>query len=163
METETIEKKIEGLKKFEYKIQGLGGWLVVVQIIIYLNLVLIPIGLLALMTDTMQEQFEYIKLAFPEYMWFIWFGTGVSIIMLVVLIWALICMYRKKKIFPKLMIAIFIAIFAVDLLEPIAIIALIDATGDLEIWKDTIRSGFYCAIFIPYFLKSKRVKNTFVI
>ncbi|TVX93598.1 DUF2569 domain-containing protein [Paenibacillus agilis] len=162
METETIEKKIEGLKKFEYKIQGLGGWLVVVQIMIYLNLVLIPIGLLALMSDTMQEQMEYIKLAFPEYMWLIWFGTVFSIIMIVVLIWALICMYRKKKIFPKLMIAINIATFVVDFLEPIAIISLMNTNGDFEIWKDTIRSGIYCAIIIPYFLKSTRVKNTFV-
>ncbi len=72
--------------------------------------------------------------------------------------------FRKSGRFPKAMIAYLFMVFvlvALDYFLAQAIPAVADQ-NDAETRGAFIRSGVSCAIWMPYFLVSKRVKATFV-
>ncbi len=77
----------------------------------------------------------------------------------------LVLMFRKSSVFPVMMIVLYAinalllvatsAIFAADLIE-------LTAAEKAITYRDTLRSVLQAAVWIPYFVVSKRVKNTFV-
>lgn len=71
---------------------------------------------------------------------------------------ALVLLYKEKKIFPKVMIGIYIVSFILTFIE--FIVSYLLAIPDVG--SGFFRSIIGLAIWVPYFLISKRVKNTFV-
>jgi len=72
-------------------------------------------------------------------------------------------LFRRSRRFPKAMIIYFFTVFvlvAADyfLAQTIPVVA---AQDDPESRIAFMRAGIVCAIWVPYFLKSKRVKGTF--
>lgn len=75
----------------------------------------------------------------------------------------LVMLFTKHHLFPKWMIIFYISnlafvgidFFAGDLIPVVA------AATDMESVKELIRSVIGVAIWVPYFIKSRRVRNTF--
>lgn len=151
-------------------VSGLGGWLILIQI-----------GLIMSLADLLLQMPGYYASVFDSESWHaltsksselyhpLW---GITIVIETLyntfltgfLIWILFMFYRKKSIVPRLMITLYsvsLIFFIIDTVlvyqNPIA--AQIDDGG---LFKDLFRSAVPFAIWVPYFLKSKRVKNTFV-
>lgn len=76
----------------------------------------------------------------------------------------LFLLFRKSRLFPKSMIVYLLTVFALIALDYAASRAIpaVAAQDDPESRRVFVRAGISCAIWIPYLLKSKRVRVTFV-
>jgi hypothetical protein len=148
---------------------GLGGWLILPM----LGLIFLPFKLGAMLATTFwpifsEGSWEVLTTPGGEAYHALWapllifeiIGNSTFLIAAIVL---LVFFFQKYHRFPKLMILFlslnlaFVGIdfFAVDLIPTAA------AEPDPESTKELIRVFVGAAIWIPYFLKSVRVKNTF--
>ena len=149
--------------------EGLGGWLILVGI----GLVFGSIGLLAhlnvykeIFSDgtwealTLQSSDAYTPL----------FGILMSLELIgnCVFLIAYICLtfffFKKKRNFPKFYIIIILANLAFVLVDILftKVVFPAEQMFDSETSRDVIGQIVSCAIWIPYMLKSVRVRNTFV-
>lgn len=151
---------------------GLGGWLVLVQIGIYLTILLNILSLnndiLPAFSSDIWETLTSKDSIVYDPMWapLLIFELVVNTLFVLLGIFCLYIMYRKKSIFPKLMIILYSASLAVAILDyillnQISIIDEYDISGQDDVTV-IIRSAITCAIWIPYFRKSERVQNTFI-
>ena len=145
---------------------GIGGWL----LLPLLGLALSPLRVMADSVTTFGPLFENDMAG-----WNNLFAGGPAVAALVVfevlanlaLIiypWVVLTYFlRKKRVVPRLMIVWFIAIPAIFLIDATA---LHFAAPDVSDWgsstRDIVRGVVAAAIWIPYFLLSVRVRNTFV-
>ncbi len=167
METE-LQQRQENVRPLG--VSGLGGWLVLTQIGLYITLLILifqifNVNLPALAPDvwgilTSTDSPVYHPLWGP----IIIFELVYNVLFFVFCIFILVMFYSKKAMLPRLMIifygmSLFIAILDVVLVYQIPFTREFE---DGSSYKDIIRGIFTCAIWIPYFLKSERVKNTFI-
>jgi hypothetical protein len=148
---------------------GLGGWLVIPM----LGLIILPLKLGFILVTVhvpifTEGYWEVLTTPGEEAYHALWgplliFETVGNAIFLAAAIILLVLFFQKHHQFPKWMIIFlaanlaFIAIdfFVADLIPVIA------ENPDPESLKELVRSAVGAAIWIPYFLKSTRVKNTF--
>lgn len=152
-------------------VSGLGGWLIVIQISLYLTLIASSISVFGHLILIIVEQsgqqliIQDPLLSEPAWKPVIWFERIYSPVMLVFTIFVLVQFYRKKAAVPKLMIAFYLlnALIAIILfvLTQQAMVTL-ELTSDRPLITRSVREILTCLIFIPYLLKSERVKNTFI-
>lgn len=153
-------------------ISGLGGWLILIQISLIASLLLLVVDLSqvsVIMSPADQGMFSeadldlYHRVMNP----LLWYGVISNVFLLIIVIVNLVLLYMKKRQFPRMMIMLYLA----NVLAAIGTWIMIGQTeipGALNAFDTaparnlTIRSILTCCIFIPYFLKSVRVKNTFV-
>lgn len=166
METNLEEIKVEQKPLGAY---GLGGWLILVQIglyttffigIFYLFYSIIPIfsqGTWSMLTSI--DSVVYHKLWGPV----ILFETVYNIFMLIFIVFILINFYSKKSVLPRLMIIFYSVGLLFGIVDYILLqfIPLAKELNDASSIRDIIKTAVTCAIWIPYFLKSERVENTF--
>ncbi len=150
-------------------VSGLGGWLVLVQIGIYLTMLLLLQQLFmnslpAFLNDT----WELLTSQLSEYYHPLWgpiliFETLYNVAFFIFCIYILVCLYGKKAILPRLMIIFYSVSLAIGIVDYLLLlqIPLARELEDGSSIRDIIKSGIACAIWIPYFLKSERVHNTF--
>ncbi|CAH1211658.1 hypothetical protein PAECIP111893_03451 [Paenibacillus plantiphilus] len=164
MESNTTERIERERHPVPLDTSGLGGWLVLVQIGLYASIVLmfktILDGLEMMNSEAWGFFSEFHVLLGP----LIVFEVVVTILILLFTVFVLIMFYLKKAILPRLMIILFgvSAAFAfIDLLWAYQIPLLEELDGGSLI-REFVRSLLTCAIWIPYFIRSERVENTFV-
>lgn len=152
------------------KVEGLGGWLVLVQISMYFSLITITYLL-----------FNHIFPVFEPEIWsmitdkgsaaynqslvqLILFETVVNVLFIIALVFALFLLYSKKKAFPKLMIGYILFSLLTSIVDYVAVsqIEILAQGNDGTFMREVTRSILYACIWIPYFIRSKRVRNTFV-
>jgi len=164
-------------------IEGLGGWLAILQIFLYISFV--PLVLQLLIANSAmhgefwpmfaQETSEYFV---PEWRDFVRYGVYGSLVQMGALLYVLYLFYGKKRVLPKIMIGYLVLVFLLNLgdlyllgraQEAFSAVGVPEAaavqpteTDEQESVRTFIRSLVGCAIWIPYFLKSERVENTFV-
>jgi hypothetical protein len=155
-------------------LRGIGGWLI-----------LVLIGMLFSFLSVTVSLFDSMKMFQPD-VWHVitTYGTGayhplfgpwaiyeviLNTFVIVFTICLLILMYRRSRIFPKFMIFYFIsAIFFQGIDFYLSYIVLTDlpkvadTLGVYPDFKGTMRAIVQSAVWVPYFLKSKRVKATFI-
>ena len=125
----------------EEKLQGLGGWLILPIIGLSLSVLILITNIIAV--NIMPEfNSQNIILSFL-------YGA-----LLVFVIISLFSIFKKKKYVPKMMIFFYVTIFAISLFIDFL-------TNNFSI-PGLIGSIIGGTIWILYFIKSKRVKNTFV-
>jgi hypothetical protein len=150
-------------------LKGIGGWLILVTI----GLVLTPLRIAIILFTTYVPIFTgetWSLLTTPgsaAYNW-VWkpillfelFGNLIFLIWAVVL---LVLLFGHKRIFPMMMIAFYVAnLLFVGLDFAIASgIPVVASQPDAGSVVELIKSILVCAIWIPYFLISERVKTTF--
>ncbi|RXZ81947.1 DUF2569 domain-containing protein [Paenibacillaceae bacterium] len=167
-----METGIENEKKetMQLGVSGLGGWLILIQIGLYLSITMLIIQIIgndleALTGETWQlltsKDSLYYDLLWKPYLLF---GSVYNIMNFIFILYILIQFYRKKSMVPRLMIIFYslsmlIGIVDYVFIQQIAIAKELEDGGSL---KDIVRSVLACLIWIPYFLKSERVMNTFI-
>lgn len=160
-------------QKTDYRplgVSGLGGWLILVQIGLFLTIISLAIQLVVYSLPTMTtETWELLTSEQSDYYHPLWgsvviFETVYNVLFLVFGIYTIIAFYSKKSIFPRLMIMFYSVSLAVGIIDYLLLLQ-IPMARELEdgsSLRDIGKSVLACAIWIPYFIKSERVHNTFV-
>ncbi len=151
-------------------ISGLGGWLILIHVGLYISLLmslnqfsreLIPfIG---------SEEWGALTSKYSEYYHPLWapgiiLETVYHVVFILFTIFILVNFYSKRRAFIFLMIIYFSLNLLFYIIDSIIVyqIPILREYDDGNSLKLTVRQAISCAIWIPYFLKSKRVKNTFI-
>jgi len=153
-----------------WKYSRIGGWLVLVAIGLCLSLLLhtgfIFTGLLTFLTSrtwpilTTPGASSYHPLWAPLII-FEWMMNSFCITIEAML---LDLLFKRLRFFPKAMIAYLFIAFALVSVDYVLSrkIPFLAMQNDSAKRISFVRTGVVCAIWVPYFLRSKRVKGTFV-
>ena len=144
--------------------------MILIQIGLYITIIglviqIIEFNLYSLTDETWQLlTSEGSSLYDPLWKPIIIFEAIYNILFFIFSIYILVQFYRKKSIVPRLMIifysiSLFIGIFDYILLQQIEIAKQLEDGSSI---RDIIKSAITCLIWIPYFIKSERVMNTFI-
>jgi hypothetical protein len=152
------------------KVEGLGGWLVLVG----LGVVVSPLRIIAQVFPTYAKLISdgsWTALTTPgsaaySPLWMPILVTEIVVNLALVLAWVFVAFqfFGKRARFPKLYISMLAATITFQLFDAWAI-TLVSSNAevfDAETTKELGRSIFVALIWIPYMLISKRVKATFV-
>ena len=167
MEINAQEIRVESGKRH---ISGLGGWLMLVQIGLYLTIVLSLRQLVTYNFDILASEYWTLLTSrdseFYHPLWgpVIIFETIYNISLIAYVVFILVHFYRRKRIVPALMIIFYAGSMLAGMLDFILLqmIPLAREAEDGSSNRDIFRSIVTCLIWIPYFLRSARVRNTFV-
>lgn len=151
-------------------LEGLGGWLVLVGI----GLVLSPLRLLMEMVPIYADVFGNGVFGMlldpdgaaynPKLAALLVVEIGINVLMIAGAVIATVLFFMKHPVFPKVFIAFHLVTLVLIVADALAVGYLIpdQPTFDPDTMKEIVREVAACAIWIPYMLVSKRVKNTFV-
>ncbi|MFD2117894.1 DUF2569 domain-containing protein [Paenibacillus yanchengensis] len=151
-------------------VSGLGGWLVLIQIGLILTLIqllnqIITVDL-TIFTDGTWQLLTSKGSDFYDPLWkpTLIFETVYNILFSIFTLFILVQFYRKKGIIPRLMIVFYSLSLLVGIFDYIMLqqIPLAKELEDGSSIRDIIKSAITCLIWILYFLRSERVKNTFI-
>ncbi len=151
----------------------IGGWLVLIAI----KLVLSP---LFLFVQLYRESSNFLNKSIWQLLtsssssthevasaYIVIFELMYNVVFFVFSILVTILFFKKRTILPRLIIIYYALVFLVPLIDSLALYLFTDLkSSTAEINQETasaVRDFIYCCIWIPYFLISKRVKNTFTI
>lgn len=152
------------------ELQGIGGWLTLVAIMVCLSPLRIAFYLYndlykpvittdvwSMLTDpTSQHYIAAFKLVFiVEFL--------LNILMILVWLYLAFLFFSKKRLFKKLFIGILIITPIILITDTLVTSQILNAPAfDEEIFRELFRGIFAALIWITYTLKSKRVSNTFI-
>jgi len=151
-------------------VSGLGGWLVLVQIGLYASIILSSIALFSdLLPSLDSEGWAYLTSESSEAYHPLWGPTIIFEIVsnaFVVLfcLYILFMFYAKKSVLPKLMIILYVVNVLFLMIDFALVQQIVNSFPELgeNSAKEVTRAILTGLIWIPYFLKSVRVRNTFV-
>lgn len=151
-------------------LQGLGGWLACFQVYMYYVLIAfvftVPSYIFLIWMHNNPGQFESLSPGMTtelfavygdKFMMIMITGIIVSVISFVWMIVNIIFFYKRKKFFPRVMIAYFLFQLAVTIITML----MIPKIGFLSTMSTIVGIAIAVA-WIFYFMRSVRVKNTFV-
>lgn len=152
------------------RVSGLGGWLILVQLGLFATIIIQVLNIfqniIPIFTTetwnvlTSKSSINYDAFWGPT----IIFEAIFNFVFLVFSLYCLVNMYQKKSILPTLMITFYSSNLFFVIVDYILIkqIHFADEFQYQGISNDIIRAAIACIIWIPYFIKSERVRNTFV-
>jgi len=157
------------------RVEGIGGWLILPIIGLFLTPIISSFQLINVVLPSF-EATTWAALTTqgsPAYhpVWapYLIYGLIATIILIISAIALLIILFKKLSILPSLIIVYFIFILATALVDnTIYYTVILDAFPQLgasmqsELTQQLIRALIGTTIWVPYFIKSERVKNTFV-
>jgi hypothetical protein len=153
----------------EWKYNSIGGWLIVIAIglcvspllqLLFIVRDLLPVfmhgGWHALTTPGSPA---YHRLWAPVILFEFAMNLGFIAMEAILLFW----LFRQSRRFPTAMIVYLLTVFVLVAADYFVAqsIPVVAAQDDPESRVAFMRAGIVCAIWVPYFLKSKRVKGTF--
>ncbi|WP_119389973.1 DUF2569 domain-containing protein [Taklimakanibacter lacteus] len=149
--------------------RGIGGWLIlpIIHLVITILLTAYNVmmalqywsGIMAMVTGNIDPAYRW--MAVPTIL-----SLVLGIALVAFAIYVLVRLFQKRREVPRLMIWFYSLVLAVTLFESGMVFAFEEfreSSADVgQALKDLIRAFLGVAIWIPYFLVSKRVKATFV-
>lgn len=149
---------------------GLGGWLILIQIGLWFTLVMlfaqISQSVLPILNTETWEILTSKDSGYYHPLWgpMIIFEAIYNILFLLFTVYVIVAFYRKKAMLPRLMIIFYSLSLVVGMVDYLLLyqIPMARELEDGSSVRDIARSAIACAIWIPYFIKSERVQNTFV-
>ncbi|MCR2807861.1 DUF2569 domain-containing protein [Paenibacillus soyae] len=171
----TLEASLQEEKKYDtlpLGVSGFGGWLILVQIGLYITLIGGFISIFTTFIPSFQPEVWEV-FATPGSEWYhpLWgplliFETAYGLLTLLAVIILFTCFYMRKSFVPRFFIILYAGNLLLTVVDSV-LMQIIDREtgvlgGDTGIYTDIVRSAITCAIWIPYFLKSERVANTFI-
>jgi hypothetical protein len=159
-----LEVHNEKKENSSFNKSGLGGWLVLPQIGLFLTALMLIYSILSLDVaffngeawDKLSDQ--------PGYRAYLMFSIIYNISMLVFTIFSIVQFYRKKAMLPRLMVILYSVAISISIIDLIMLPQLTFITDQEKkaLITNLVRNMIAGGIWMPYFIKSKRVKNTFV-
>ncbi|WP_339240617.1 DUF2569 domain-containing protein [Paenibacillus sp. FSL R5-0517] len=151
-------------------VSGLGGWLILIQIGLFLTVILLAVQLFQQIIPTFTtETWEMLTSKQSDYYHPLWgpvliFEMVYNTLFLLFSVYTIFAFYSKKAILPRLMIIFYGLSLIVGIIDYLLLlqIPLAKELEDGSSIRDIAKSVITCAIWIPYFIKSERVHNTFV-
>lgn len=168
----SVEPPIEEQKR-DYRplgVSGLGGWLILIQIGLFLTIVLLAVQLIQQIVPIFTtETWELLTSKQSDYYHPLWgpvliFELVYNVLFLLFSLYTVFAFYSKKAILPRLMIIFYSVSLVVGIIDYLLLLQ-IPMASELEdgsSMREIAKSVLTCAIWIPYFIKSVRVRNTFV-
>lgn len=144
----------------------LGGWLLLPIIGAFLSILRIVYHLLTQsyfdktvwMLNTDEGSGSYL----PGFGPVLIFELCINITLVFYLVLILVLVIKYNRFVPKLFIIYYIAYFFITIADDFMAMAVLHDKTVLNIFNDVFRRLVACAIWIPYFIVSKRVKETFI-
>lgn len=160
-------------QKTDYRplgVSGLGGWLILIQIGLFLTVILLAVQLFQQIIPTFTtETWEMLTSKQSDYYHPLWgpvliFEMVYNTLFLLFSVYTIFAFYSKKAILPRLMIIFYGLSLLVGIIDYLLLlqIPLAKELEDGSSIREIAKSVITCAIWIPYFIKSERVHNTFV-
>lgn len=149
---------------------GLGGWLVLVQIGLIATILKAVLNLVNSSIPSFSQEY-WGMLASPEGQLYhpLWapafiFEAAANGVLILLAVFTLILFYQQKALMPRMIILFFSFNLLIGIVAYIFYLNLPipDEIEDGTALRSLIRGVLTCAIWIPYFRKSVRVRNTFV-
>ena len=150
-------------------LQGLGGWLILIQIGLWLtlpvllytsfeNLLLVSEGSWKILTDPSSEAYD------PYWAPALLFEVSMPVFLFVFHVYLLIIFLQKRYTVPFIMIVRFLLVIAYLGIDAYLLdqIEFIDEADKAESYGQLARAIVQSCIWIPYFLVSRRVRATFI-
>lgn len=145
---------------------GLGGWLILPMIGIIISLFYLPLTFWAAYADVFEywtlltdPTSSYFMPLFKELTYFEVMGNA---ILYATLLYLCYLFFTKNKLTVKVIIFFYAFSLVLVITDVMLVKALLSVPVDDKDIIDIMRGAVVCAIWIPYFLVSVRVKNTFV-
>lgn len=150
--------------------EGLGGWLILValgvvlspiRILLFVRQTFVPLftdGTWGMLTDPGSDVYN------PFWGPILVFEIAGNVFFVVAYVYLGYLLFSKSRLFPKVYIALAIMNLAFMIVDSVGVTMCIPEIPlfDPDSTREIVRGIFSCAIWIPYMLVSKRVKNTFV-
>ncbi|MEO2214525.1 DUF2569 domain-containing protein [Paenibacillus amylolyticus] len=160
-------------QKTDYRplgVSGLGGWLILIQIGLFVTVILLAVQLFQQIIPTFTtETWEMLTSKQSDYYHPLWgpviiFEMVYNTLFLLFSVYTIFAFYSKKVILPRLMIIFYGLSLIVGIIDYLLLlqIPLAKELEDGSSIREIAKSVITCAIWIPYFIKSERVHNTFV-
>ena len=151
------------------ELKGLGGWLILVAIGLVFSTVLLPVSFFPLIDILDAENWQSLSEFMPETFnsatrLLIFAEIAVNALLFFACLYLLYLFFKKHYLFPRYYIVIQVAAL-ISILIDSCVLYLINPNEpvfDSDTVKSLMRGLFSAAIWIPYMLKSERVKNTFI-
>lgn len=153
------------------KLEGLGGWLILVGVGVIASPMLIFNQLHELYSPffdsgiweklTILGKETHIPLLIPMMI----MELLISVTLVLWMVWLAFLFFTKSKAFPTHFIALrifYIAFLVLDMFLGVIILPNVTMFGDSELMKQIFGAIVYALIWIPYMIRSKRVKATFI-
>ncbi|HEY3645461.1 MAG TPA: DUF2569 domain-containing protein [Gammaproteobacteria bacterium] len=148
---------------------GLGGWLILPAIGMFVNLLLLAYNLLGLAALSSGQTADAIATSGidihdPAWARLVAYEFGSNSLLLLLIVGLLVLFFTRSWLFPGAFIAFLALNLAIrfgDLMLAHGV-ATLDTNGDNNSYVELMRPVLYCVIWIPYFLKAVRVRNTFI-
>lgn len=148
------------------KLEGLGGWLILPMLGFIISIFYLPFSFWVTYPDIFAYWDELTNPAssafIPLFKELIYFEVLGNVLLYGTLLFLCYLFFTKKRLTVR--VSIFFYLFSLVLIITDIILAkqLLSVPVESTDIRDIFRSVIACAIWIPYFLKSVRVKNTFV-
>ncbi|RJX37654.1 DUF2569 family protein [Paenibacillus pinisoli] len=163
-----MQQSTQKYKPLRLYVSGLGGWLILMQIVLYYNLIELIESIIRSVSMFGNEAWSFLVekgsiMYHPMWKPAMWFFFAVSIFEIIFLIFILVFFYSKRSFLPRLMIIFFL----VGLLNGFIFLILVaqiplaqEVLGNEAWW--IVASIVECLVVVLYFKRSYRVQNTFI-
>lgn len=170
MNTELTETSNEKNEYVPLGISGFGGWLIVVQIGLFATLLLYFIQIFntsipAVFSDIYSSLTATTSTMYhPLWQSIIVFELISNVVLCLFCLFNIVIFYQRRSILPRMMIIFYSSSFLISFIDTMLVYQILSSleVEGLSLFKGFSRSLLTCAIWIPYFLKSERVENTFI-
>lgn len=124
-------------------------------------------GLLPVLTPEMAKQLtDAASLYYNPGLYYLFcFELGYNTLMVFAFVYLIVIFFRKQKEFPKAFIIIFLInlfVIGIETVAPQLMTHTVNAYNAEINYRGIIKQVIVCAVWIPYMIMSKRVKETFV-